>query len=80
MMGCLGEESHIGKGRGQGEGKKEYGKTEGREQEADHRQAGCWTVCLSGQALCLITTVCSTFLSYPVPIYYVDLFFILHMY
>lgn len=33
MMGCLGEESHKGKGRRQGEGKKEYRKTEGREQE-----------------------------------------------
>lgn len=44
---------------------------------ADHTQAGCWSLCLSGQALCLITAVCSIFLSNSVCIHCASLLSIL---
>lgn len=45
--------------------------------EADHTQAGCWSVCLSGQALYLITIACSIFLSNSVCAYCMSLLSIL---
>lgn len=80
-MGCLAKGSQVGKGSGQGgERRNKHGKMERVEnKEADHMQAGCWSVCLSGQALCLITIVCSMFLSNSVCIYCASLLSILGM-
>lgn len=64
-MVCLLEEAKVGKGRYQSSlGRNKHGKMEGQgdKKRAGGMQIGCWSVGLSGHALCWISIGCPVFL------------------